>query len=355
MNNYVNDLLQEIFSEAAHGIIRIGDKNSKEGEWVFYARFFYKIHDSSNATSSKYPVFEIPDVETFVSKVESYLEKARTFYKKDSSYFGLTGKNFDKKLVFDLLMNASVEDFSNVFGYLDCRTEMLTTPVETKKRFLGYFLGYKMYGETIKNHSNLETPYRFNFYIADDLNNKFNLPSVFFGNTKNECYIMAIQNLYTKQENQLKKKLDRYFRKANKNVPADDIISKVSPNALVSLTAFLTYQQKLGMSTFYASGYQPIRYHGGEVAGLVKAKSTDEKKGFIKKHESDQFNITNKLMYSFLRYSYHFPSSTTEYDDNTQRIKLSLNPTSKIEDENVLNLLSNSIKINREQEHERTF
>ena len=345
--NSIEKIVEEIFHQAEKGKVVIGDE--KEGFWHFYTRFYWKTNDKTNALNDKYPIFEIPDKTTFINLLGTYLKEARQFYCADSEFFCLSSENFDKKLLLDLFINATVSDFVNVNNYIKNRTEMLKTNYNSNVFFLGTFQDLKIKGQITKNHSNLESPYKLDIYFEDETHNVFFLPTVFFATTKQKAYIMAIQNLHRNQANKLAKKLDRYFRKTNKGITPEDTISNISTNALVSLTIFLSFLKQNDIFDITASCFQPIRYQAGKVTGLRQAKTKEQQQEFYQKHDHDQYNITNKFMYLFLRYNFHFPSTITNFDDNTQQMNIILNKN-KNGNTDILSQIDSCIKIPKSTE-----
>ena len=72
----------------------------------------------------------------------------------------------------------------------------------------------------------------------------FVLPNITFGQVEDKVVVYAVQGMKEKQYNTLSKKLDRHFRKLNKDVDMEDeILSQVSVNALVSVVCFMAYVQ----------------------------------------------------------------------------------------------------------------
>lgn len=342
------EIINDIFNQAENGVVKIGDET--EGVWSFYPRFYTIIKSQNNVKNSKYPVLQIPNYRAFVRDVEEYLSVAQTFYKADSSYFGLSGANFSKKLFLDLIINASSSDLVNINNYIKTQTSILKDSIKCGKFILGFYNGLKITGKITKNHSNLESPYLFDIVFSDDNQDTFKLPSIYFGFESSKVYIMAIQNLNKQPQNNLSKKLDRYFRKVNKDVPTDDIISNVSPNSLVSLTIFLSYCSQLNKTEIIAPSFRPIRYHSSKVSGYKQSKSADAKYKFLDKHNKNQYNITNKFMYLFLRYEFHFPNCETIYADTTQKMYLKLSNNKINQSNNIINEIAQSVKNQNEKQ-----
>lgn len=330
----ISKIIEEILNEASKGKILIGDKS--KGFWIFYARFYAKIEGVTNAKNNKYPIFEFPDFDSFISQIEKYLSVAKNFYHEDKEYFDLNDDAFSKKLIFDLFVNATNFDLINFNNYIKKQTDLIKNELDLSEKQIGEFQGLKVFGKFVKNHSNLEAPYKFECCFGDG-DQKFYLPSIYFGFGEDENYIMAVQNQHGKQNNDLSKKLDRFFRKVNKDVQENDVISQVSPNALVALTIFLAEAKRRGRENFVAPCFRPVRYHATKIAGLNKTDDKFEKHSFDEKHDHDQFNITNKFMYLMLRFGHHFSGADVEFDETAEQMQISTkNLTANENDKNII-------------------
>lgn len=339
----IKEVIDKILKQAEKGIVTIGEK---ESSWTYKIRFFANIGTSKKENvDDKYLVVDIPDFKLFVSKVEKYLNKAAPFYKKDQEYFGLNDKGYLEKLFLFLMVNMSAADAANVYEYIDNRTKMLEGDYSKNCFGLGQF-SYKkglssqdvwMGGLVSKNRSSLEGPYKFSIMCISDKGDQFNLPAITFGIAEDVVYVYAVQNTKVKQGGVLAKDLDRYFRKVNKGIDSDDMIANVSPNALVALTIFNAYIEKLGVKKMIAKDFLPLRY----MASVDSPKGESEEG--LQKIDRDQFNMTNKFMYLFLRYGYHFPSSEAAYDDAKGEVSVGLGGEKAVE-ENIIYQLSDAVK-----------
>lgn len=315
--------IEKVLMQAEKGVVEIGEK---ENQGIYKVRFYANINGKKKENvDDRYLVVDIPDYNLFLNKVEKYLDKAMAFYKKDQEYFGLSERAYIQRLFLFLMMNVSVNDASNIYDYIDQRTKMLETPLE-KESFALAEISYKkalstqdvwVGGSIMKNRSSLEGPYKFSMMCINRYGEQFNLPAVTFGIAGNTAYVYAVQNTKVKQDSLLAKELDRYFRKVGKGVDQEDIISNVSPNALVALTMFNAYLKKNGVEKVVAKDFLPLRYMAS-----VDTKGKEEED--LEKIDRDQTNITDKFMYLFLRYGHHFPSSNATYDDVKGEMELSL-------------------------------
>ena len=319
----IKKIVDDVFLQAEKGVVNLKTQNQEQ--WKFYARFYYKIEDKTNLKSNnKYPIVFIPSYNVFLKKIEKYIIVAKNFYIDDKNYFDLNEEEFAKKLFLDLVINASNYDLINFIDYIKLKTQILENTLTVSEFLIGNYNEYEIFGKIVKNKSNIESPYRFDIIFKDQLNNQFLLPSILFGTNKKQCFVYSIQNLNKEPKNLLSKKLDRYFRKVNKNVDVEDDIYNVSPNAVVAFVIFVEYLKNKNISKFVNSCFMPIRYHAGKISGYKHCEENFEKSQFLQKHEKNQFNITNKLINMFFRYENHFNNSIVSFDNIKQQIKIDI-------------------------------
>ncbi len=352
MKSDTKQLITNIFDQAAKGFIEIGDETF--GYWSYYNRFYANIEGQTNSKIDPQHVeFQIPNLEVFGDEVEKYLETALAFYKDDRNYFVLTPASHKQKLFADLLVNATNYDVNNPIPYIQTRTRLLQNPMHTGVFDLGTLcledksgpLTLHTFGAIGKTMSNLEGPYRFEIAIDDQNGNRFKLPYITFGIDGNTAYVYSVQNKNRKQDNPLVKKLDRYFRKVNKDIDPADQISQVSPNALVSLTIFNSFLQQLDIKEIYAPDYLPIRYQSNLDAQLHRITTNDAAEEVIMRHERDQQNMTDKFYNLFLRYNHHFDTSEVEYNDMTNMLRLQLPTQPPQKNDNIIYAISSHVDV----------
>ena len=133
----ISKIIEEILNEASKGKILIGDKS--KGFWIFYARFYAKIEGVTNAKNNKYPIFEFPDFDSFISQIEKYLSVAKNFYHEDKEYFDLNDDAFSKKLIFDLFVNATNLDLINFNNYIKKQTDLIKNELDLSEKHIGEF------------------------------------------------------------------------------------------------------------------------------------------------------------------------------------------------------------------------
>ncbi len=330
-------IIDKIFFQSQKGYTEIGD--DEMGFWPYFTKFFVNVEGQSNAepNDTQTPIVQIPNEEAFVQDVKSYLDVAKKFYKQDRDYFCLTMPAHQEKLFLDLMINGTNLDYNNIYEYIHNRQAMLEQPVGTGVFVLGQYGDLTMYGAIGKTISNLEGPYCFEFALDDQNKNRFKLPSVTFGIVDDVAYVYAVQNKAKEQDNPLAKKLDRYFRKVNKGVDPEEEISKVSPNALVSLTAFIAFAKQIGITDIVAPDFLPVRYYGNQEVGLRKTTTNQQAETFLEKHDHDQYNMTNKFDNLFFRYGHHFTSDEVTYSELEQAVHVSLSTEEPEEhDDNII-------------------
>ena len=345
-------IVEKIFNQAKKGVVEIGEQSP----WIFYTKFFTKINNKSNATNSTYPVINISDYPLFIKSVDAYLQNAKKFYSRDEAYFDLErNDDFAEKLFLDLMLNTTPADQNNIIEYIKRRTKMLQTPIETGRFDSGEYQGYKITSIITKRWSNLESPYAFIVEFRNPQDKTcFTLPTITFGIADGIAEVGAVQNEHPKQGFSTAKKLDRYFRKVNKDVDSEDVIANVSPNALVAFTLFNEYLKTQNINKIQSTPFQPIRYYSQKTAKYRHAKSKEEVIQIKKDINRDQFNITNKVLYLFLRYEHHFDNATAYFDENIDTIYIDIADKHAQKNENIIYDLAQSFDIEKTTSTENT-
>lgn len=340
-------IIEGLLEQVKRGRVLIG------GQWAFYVKLNTIVEGKSDVQQDEHLIVNIPDLDTFAQKVHKYLKVAMDFYRDEQAYFELDEKGFKERLIMFLLINmtryegANIED--SIYSYIDQRTKMLQKGIFEGTTRLGqmpYQSGAKtkyarVKSEIKKVRSNLEGPYKMGFYFDNEDGEKFTLPLITFGVCEDTAYVYAVQRESSVQQGRLVKDLDRYFRKLNKNVDAEDVVANVSPNALAALTLFVARMKQMGVKKIIAKDFLPVRY----TAIADKPFVGDEER--ITKLNRDQFNITNKLMYLFLRYNYHFVNCTADYQEykGEMQMKLEDGPAN---DDNIIYMLDEFANVEAE-------
>lgn len=319
------ELIKEVLKELKNGEVTL---EAKDGiPWKFFAKLNVSDGETTSFEDALLPTLLVKNIDDISARIDSYLDVAKTFYALDKSVYNLYEDTFEKKLVFDLILNATNYDFLNFDKYVDLRTEMLKTKVEETEINIGNitfpFESVNLSVKIKKNDSKLEGPYKLT-PIFKSANGTFVAPSITFGIVNKTVFVYAIQSQRDKQENTLAKKLDRYFRKFNKDVDLNEIEGMVSSNALASATIFFACMNRQGIKDVVAPAFLPGRYFGTKSAIENKKIDATEKEDKLEKHDKNQFNMTNRFTYTLARYAMHFDGCEFVYDDNTQLSHLTL-------------------------------
>lgn len=334
MLSVTKKIVESIFKQAEKGKVIIGE--GTQSDWDFYSQFSVNINGKENFSGNEI-VLNIPNYDKFLTLVDNYLEKAKIFYDDDKDYFYLDDYSFIEKLFHDLMVNMSVGDLNNVEKYILTRTKMIKNNLQNEEFGLPDFMGYKTSVVVRKKISNFESPLSFQVVFSENDSGKFVLPAVLFGIADDTAIVHGVQNLIGNEhlKADVEKKLDRYFRKVNKNIDSDDIIANITPNALVSFTIFIEYLKQKGVKHVEVKDFFPIRYIAKENHG--KKRFTSEALDyFTQKQNRDQYNMTNKLLHLALRYGEHFPESKPFFDENEGVMHLDLSQKTKFSDENII-------------------
>ena len=331
----MEDIIKELFEETRNGKVTIECLN--DDKWTFNVKCFLNVNEIQNEEDEETPVVHINNMNEFKRVFNEYVKYASEFYKEDKDYYDLSNKGFYKKLLLDLLASASVTDLYDFEKYVYKKTLMIKDDlIKEINTEVGKYLDYNINLNISKTMSNLEAPYKAKF-IFKGVDGNFTLPSITFGVIRNKAYIMAIQFKGDVKANSTSKKLDRYFRKVNKDVDESTDIANVSPNALVALTLFNSYLKQIGVKEVEATCFMPIRYNTNKINYMRKTKIESDEYDHI------QFNITNKFMNLFNRYAYHF-NNDVEFD-NYDIMHLELNDK-KINRDNIIYELDKCMKSN---------
>jgi len=329
-----------IVSQAQTGEVKIGSENL--GFWTYQVKFSSNLDNTKPENFDNYPYLKIANKQTFFKKLKTYVDKAKVFYSADQNYFDLEDQSFQDMIIFNLIINATFLDFEMFDNYVLKRIELINTPLPEKKVIIGEYLNNQITAEIRKNRSNLEAPYKMIFNFVDKDKNVYTPPAITFGIIDDTAYIYAVQNTIKKQDNQLSKKLDRHFRKLNKDIDPDDIIANVSPSAVVSITIFNTILKYNNINKIIAPCFLPIRYYTISDS-LIKRYSKEDVQKEHAKHNKIQYNITNKFMYLFSRYVHHFNSSSGHYDPTSQEMFVTLKDSIPIND-NIIYDIENAVR-----------
>ena len=322
MNHDIKKMIDNIHIQGLNGRITIGDLY--RGLWSFHTKFYTKLEKFDLMEKDyDFPTFDIPNYDVYLEKVEKYLKYAQQFYKEDQKYYGLSDDAFLQKLYLDLIVSSTYFQQHDIIEYVEMRTKMLKNKFAMSTFKIGSIINSDIISTISKNRSNLEAPYNFVTKLKNG-NNEFEMPKIVFGAVDNTIHIYAIQNKKQKQDSSFAKKADRYLRKVNKGVQEDTIEANVSSNALVALTIFLSWGRECGYSNIIVPEFLPIRYDANLNAALNRGYSYKERCEIQEIANRNQFNMTNKLLYTMYRYNLHFNESQLFYDDVKGQVEMKI-------------------------------
>ena len=345
MNTETLEIVEDLINQAKTGRVAIGTA-SPDGAWSFFTRFFATVEGKTNATNSTYPVLKIANMKNFCKMLDEYFEVALKFYDFEKDYFDVTPKQHKQLLLHSLFVNATPYDFENPMQYIQTKTAQLKTPLKEGVFEIGTFGEYKIKTKIEKLKSNFEAPYRQTFVFETlDGSDSFQLPFVNCGFVDNFAYVYSVQNTSKKQETSLAKKLDRFFRKLNKDVDPTDEMAQVSPNAVATSALFFSLLKQNGITNIVAPSFSPVRYNGTKISAYAKLNQGKNPTPLVTSHKQalewenrNQYSMTNKFMYLFLRYAHHFPETDLHFNDTTQTMFATLAPTQEVGDNIIYDL-----------------
>ncbi len=374
----IKKAMGNVFSQASKGEVVFKTLDGLDWRYVlkFYANVNGRLYKNGENIFSNLqapqkvleqdffvPTVQIPNLNNFVEKVAKYVESAKEFYKKEPSHFAFTPPAFVEKLIYSLIINASNFDLNNMDAYVERKIKEIETPYRLGFFKLGDMGELEVFASTSKLFSNLEGPLQFDTKFWQKESNFFELPSITYGIADKTAYVYAIQNHHTSQTGALPKKLDRFFRKVNKDVDMQSILGEVSPNALVALTIFLSAIKKEGIQKVLAPNFLPLRYDASisaDKANIISAPNIEDfettadkasNQAFekvLEKRNKIQHNITNKFTYTLLRYCHHFDACQFGFDETKQQFQITLAPHSTKNDNiihDIDNICSNRVHL----------
>lgn len=295
----MEELFQSILEECKTGRIQIGPRH-------------YNIFLSDERNDI------IPNLLTdssFFHLLNSYVEKALSFYREDPLLLELTEEEQRKLLICSVFVNASVDDFRELSAFLKQRITFFEDPLAkkfSKNTLVGnYPLKNEIAGITfqVKKQSILqETPYQASIHIISPNQEEYILPNISYGMNGEELILYASQNKKPKKETPFLKKVKRSLYQANEGIIPlveeyyGEDLSQVSPSSLVALTVFLNMAKKEGVHQAKVITYLPERYYAKEKANLLKhQKRGDDLAALENEQRQIQNNITNKWIRNFIR------------------------------------------------------
>jgi len=266
------------------------------------------------------PVLMIKNKPLFDELLVKYVNKAMIFYDRNNfDEDTLDDKSYDdkericqEKVIMALLFaNAGSDDFENPINFLRKRIDFLENEIKCNSE-IGYseILKSNLFITVDKDIINNETPYQFILKCISSDGDEFIFPKVKFGISSDKVYIYAIQN-DSVNEGVFGKKINRLLYKVGEGYDfGDDDLKDITHSFLVSLNVALSYFNEIGYDKIVVSPLLIERWNAKMLANFLKVKrknlNDEDAKDLMDKQIMIQYNLTNKLVRTFLRLKYHY-------------------------------------------------
>ena len=327
----MKEIFYDLIKEACEGIVTIDND-------LWPISFNTIIEDERFVDYKNAPTLEIRNKEKFFKLLEEYIDKELKLNRKTIKFYSDIDNNHKKWIMAFLFANASIEDFKNPeqllrkrIAFLEDKTfDYLNNGVEVP---LGApFLNSNLIIEKEKSPTSMETPYRINISLQnEDKTSNYVLPTIYYGIMDNTCYIYSVQNPKNgnDKEDSYTKKINRLLYKINKGVYESESeeykeykenkstyypeynISDVTPSFVLSLSIFIDLLEKEKINTIKYVTYLPLRYLSRDIVSDV-SNTKERQQELAKRNDYIQSNITNKMIRTFNRLSFHNPSIEIE-------------------------------------------
>lgn len=271
------------------------------------------------------PTLHIKNKKLFDELLSTYLELALNFYNDNNYYRDITENTFYyykvKTLLSILWSNATYEDFNDPINFLRRRITFFKNNLSEFDLWkdLGYSQNLNS-NITVKNtKSNLrnETPYKLEIVLESD-GSKYELPNIYYGIENETLYIYAIQNRKNAniENNAFQKFIKRKLYSINEGLDVKnetfenfDIgnLKDVTPSFLLAINIALGIFANKNINKIIVPSILYIRWNDKEIMFDKKGRAIEEFniKEEQEKHNYIQSNLTEKLIRTFLRLSYH--------------------------------------------------
>ena len=271
------------------------------------------------------PTLYIKNKKLFDELLSTYLELALNFYNDNNYYRDITENTFYyykvKTILSILWSNATYEDFNDPINFLRRRISFFKNNLNEYDSWseLGYSLNLNSNIKVKNTKSNLrnETPYKLEIILESD-GSKYELPNIYYGIDNNNLYIYAIQNKknVNTENNSFQKFIKRKLYAINEglDVKSDtfenyDIgnLKDVTPSFLLAINIAIGIFANKNIDKVIIPSILFIRWNDKELMFDKKSRVINEFDKAIEqeKHEYIQRNLTEKLIRTFLRLSYH--------------------------------------------------
>lgn len=347
----IKEIFYELILEAKDGKVII---DSEEWPIGFNTRIEEDNINYDNERNLSELVIE--DKDNFFKVLEEYIYLDLCYERKVPTFLNDIERNKIKWIMAYLFVNATTEEFIRPVEYIKRRIAFLKDSTFSyldegiELDINNLFMGSKL---EIKNnvHSEaMETPYRIDINLVNELNGKrveYSLPTISYGiceeDGKRVCYIYSIMKSKKKKEHTTEddiydKKIARMLYKLNAGVENYEMseyyeykegdskyypegnITDITPSFLLSLSIFITLLQKEGISKVKGVSYLPVRYLSRDITAS-NAENEDMRYQLKLRNDMIQNNITNKFIRTFRRLAFHdrdiritsYPYEESEY------------------------------------------
>lgn len=271
------------------------------------------------------PTLVIKNKKLFDELLSAYLDLALNFYNDNNYYIETTENTFYyykvKTILSILWSNATYEDFNDPINFLRKRISFFKNNLEEYNTLtdLGYsnILNSNIKVKNTKSNLRNETPYKLEI-VLDNNDSIYELPNIYYGICNNDLYIYAIQNRKNVniENNSFQKFIKRKLYSINdgldiKNETFENYdignLKDVTPSFLLALNIIIGIFKGRDIENVIVPFIMYIRWNDKEIMFDKKERKIE---GFDKlseqtKHEYIQSNLTEKLIRTFLRLSYH--------------------------------------------------
>lgn len=265
------------------------------------------------------PTLFIKNKEEFDRLLCIYVDKAVDFYDDsnfDDDAIALSDYNNEmmigkKKIILArLFANATYEDFNDAISFLRKRISFFDNCLENinignSENIFNGKISIKVLKDEISN----ETPWQLLISAISEGKEEYKFPAIKFGILDDTVYIYAIQNDRVRAVSEYSKKINRLLYKIGEGYVVDDNeenLKDVTASFLVALNMGIAYFKRHGYSKIVVPSILIERWNGKCIANFFKAHYGKYNKETLDSEQVKlQYNLTNKMMRTFLRLCCH--------------------------------------------------